>query len=176
MELTMGKMWAMHMRLQDKYAAKWGEPIEPATALNKYLWAIGELAEAVDIVKKCGDFEIMNKPDVRHDFVEEMGDVFMYLFDVMLCLDKKAEAIGVDKVSELFSGAPGGNPRREMLKLYGIMSRAGEVLMAGDHEAFVPQIQQVMRGLAAGMECYKVTPEEFSKIYQEKCDRNINRW
>ena len=97
---------------------------------------------------------------------------------------REVEQSGAEvKTGEIFPGntvpiliSPGGNPRREMLKLYGVMSRAGEVLMAGDHEAFVPQIQQVMRGLAAGMECYKVTPEEFSKIYQEKCDRNINRW
>ena len=70
MELTMGKMWAMQKRLQDKYAAKWGEPIEPATALNKYLWAIGELAEAVDIVRKATN---NLKPE---ESVEKILDLF----------------------------------------------------------------------------------------------------
>jgi NTP pyrophosphatase (non-canonical NTP hydrolase) len=176
MELTMERMLAMQRRLQDKYAAQWGEPIEPATALRKYLWAIGELAEAADIVKKCGDEEIMNDPGVRHDFVEEMGDVFMYLFDVMLCLGAEARALGVQKVGELFSGQGEQEPRRALLRLYGLMSRAGEALLAGEAQAFIPQIQPVMRALAAAMECYQVSPEEFSQIYQEKCDRNINRW
>lgn len=172
----MNDMLEFQRRLQDKYAAKWGEPIEPATALNKYLWAIGELAEAVDIIKKCGDEAIMNKSGVRQDFVEEMGDVFMYLFDVMLCLGMKTEQLGVEKVSELFFGNPGGEPRQVMLKLYGMMSRAGEMLLSGDYPAFIRQIQQVMRGLAEGMECYQVTPAEFSEIYRKKCERNINRW
>ena len=39
-----------------------------------------------DILKKKGPDAIMNDPDVRHDFLEEMGDVLMYLWDVMLCL------------------------------------------------------------------------------------------
>ena len=83
--LTLKEMFAYQQRLQAKYAGQWGEPIEPATAVRKLCWAYGELAEAGDIIKKKGDAAIMGDPEERRHFMEELGDVMMYLFDVMLC-------------------------------------------------------------------------------------------
>lgn len=44
-----------------------------------------EAGEVADIIKKQGDDRIMNDPDVREHFIEEMCDTLMYFNDVMLC-------------------------------------------------------------------------------------------
>ena len=89
--LSLQDMMGYQQRLQAKYAEKWGEPIKPETAVRKLCWAYGEMAEAGDIMKKWGNDAIMNNPEQRHHFVEELGDVMMYLFDVMLCYDISAK-------------------------------------------------------------------------------------
>ena len=106
--LTIREMLAYQKRLQDKYSKQWGEPIAPETSVNKLLWAHGELAEASDIVKKNRPARVAEDSELQRHLMEELGDVMMYLMDVLLC--------------------------------------------------------------------YDLSPEEFSKIYREKCERNVNRW
>lgn len=105
--LSLFEMHEYQRRLQAKYAVKWGEPIGPNVAVRKLCWAYGELAEAGDIMKKLGDRQIMDDPQVRRDFTEEIGDVMMYLFDVLLCVD-----ISIKAFSDIYRAKCGRNMNR----------------------------------------------------------------
>jgi NTP pyrophosphatase (non-canonical NTP hydrolase) len=89
--LTIRDMYTYQQNLQAKYSEKWGEPIVPETGKNKLLWAYGEMAEAGDILKKRGTDAAMHDPELRRAFMEEIGDVMMYLYDVLLCLGMSPE-------------------------------------------------------------------------------------
>ena len=82
-DFGMNEMQEMQKALQEKYKQKW-EPICPATGQNKLLWMIGEVGEVIDIVKKNGAADAVEKEDLRKHLVEEMADVLMYYNDVML--------------------------------------------------------------------------------------------
>lgn len=84
MDLNLTDLMNMQRDLQEKYKDKWGG-LYPAKARDQLLWSIIEAGEAADIIKKRGDEAIMNDPQLRHDFTEEIGDVIMYLFDTLLC-------------------------------------------------------------------------------------------
>lgn len=84
MALDFEAMQAIQRELQEKYKHKW-EPIDPAHGQNKLLWMLGEIGEAVDVIKYHGHAGIMNDPEPRHAFVEELCDVMMYLNDVCIC-------------------------------------------------------------------------------------------
>lgn len=86
MALDFEGMQAIQRELQEKYKDKW-EPIDPQHGLNKLMWMIGEVGEAAQIIKRKGHWNIMNTTEVRHDFIEELCDVMMYLNDVCLCYD-----------------------------------------------------------------------------------------
>lgn len=45
---------------------------------------IEEMGEAISIIKKKGDNEIMTNEEVRKAFVEEMSDVLMYYNETLL--------------------------------------------------------------------------------------------
>ena len=64
----------------------WIKDRNPEKAPYSLLWSIDELGEAIAIIKKKGTGSIMNNPDVRAHFTEELADTFMYLFDMMECL------------------------------------------------------------------------------------------
>ena len=89
--LSIRDMYEYQRNLQAKYAEKWGEPIGPEMSKNKLLWTYGEMAEAGDILKKKGTQAAMNDPELRRAFMEEVGDVMMYLYDVLLCLGMTPE-------------------------------------------------------------------------------------
>lgn len=80
----LNEMQAIQRELQEKYKDKWS-PLSPETGRSQLLWMMIEAGEVADIIKKRGDRAIMEDAEVRHDFVEEICDVFMYLNDVMLC-------------------------------------------------------------------------------------------
>lgn len=83
-DLDFTGMQEMQRELQEKYREKWGG-LSPEKAVSKLLWLYGELGEAGDIIKKKGINDIMQREDVRGDFVEELCDVMMYFNDIMLC-------------------------------------------------------------------------------------------
>lgn len=58
---------------------------------------MSELGEVVDVVKKDGSRKIMEDPEVRPHFIEEITDVLMYLNDILLCYD-----ISVDELKEIY--------------------------------------------------------------------------
>ena len=78
------QMQEMQRRLQERYAG-WWEPVDPQRGLNKLMWMIAEVGEAAQILKRKGAQGVMEQPDVRADFVEEMCDVLMYFNDVLMC-------------------------------------------------------------------------------------------
>lgn len=84
MSLDFTGMQTIQRELQAKYKDKW-EPIDPEHGVNKLMWMIGEVGEAAQIIKRKGHWNIMNTPEVRRGFMEELCDVMMYLNDVCLC-------------------------------------------------------------------------------------------
>ena len=83
-DLSISEMHEMQQILQEKYFEKWGG-LFPERGRSTLLWMIGEAGEVADIIKKKGDQAIMDDPQVRAHFVEEMADVLMYFHDLMLC-------------------------------------------------------------------------------------------
>lgn len=92
MALDFEGMQAMQKRLQEKYKG-WWEPVDPQRGQNKLLWMIGEVGEAAQIIKRHGHEGIMNSPQIRHDFIEELCDVMMFLNDVMMCYGIEPEEL-----------------------------------------------------------------------------------
>lgn len=84
------RMLEIQNELQEKYKGKW-QPIGPDAARNKFMWAIGEMGEVIDIFKKRGEDKIMNDEETRTHFIEEMVDVYMYMADVLNCMGISAE-------------------------------------------------------------------------------------
>ena len=82
-DLTFQQMLAMQHELWDKNKDSWS-PLEPQFARNQFLWMIGEIGEALDIIKKCGEEVIMNDPDIKSAFTEELSDILMYFNDILL--------------------------------------------------------------------------------------------
>ena len=95
-ELTIERMLEMQHQLQERYKSVWA-PICPQQGQNQLLYMIGETGEVIDIIKKKGARQIMEDPDIRHDFVEELADVLMYFGDVMLCY-----GISADELSRVY--------------------------------------------------------------------------
>lgn len=91
-DLTVGEMQQMQRELQSLYLEKWGG-LSPEKAKEKMLWMHGELGEASDLIKKRGSAAIMEDPQVRSRFVEELCDVLMYYNDILLCFDVTPEEL-----------------------------------------------------------------------------------
>lgn len=90
MDIKVSDMLNMQLRLQEKYKGHW-TPIEPEAGALKLLWAIGEMGELIDIIKKKGEDAIMDEERVRAEYIEECADVYMYLNDMLLCFGITAE-------------------------------------------------------------------------------------
>ncbi len=90
MALDFYDMQEMQKRLQERYAG-WWEPVDAEHGRNKVLWMLAELGEAIQVLKRKQTSEIMEKGEVRHDFVEELADVLMYFNDILLCYDISPE-------------------------------------------------------------------------------------
>jgi NTP pyrophosphatase (non-canonical NTP hydrolase) len=82
-DLRFSDMMKMQYELWEKHKDEWN-PLEPQYARNSMLWIIEELGEAIAVIKKKGDSEIMNNPDVRKHYVEELSDVLMFFNDMLL--------------------------------------------------------------------------------------------
>lgn len=76
-------MMDMQKELWEKYKDKWS-PLEPEYARNSILWMIGELGEVLQIIKKRGESDIINDPNLKAHFLEELVDVYMYFNDIIL--------------------------------------------------------------------------------------------
>ena len=83
-KLTVDEQLEMQRTLQEQYHKIWS-PMVPEQGAHQLLWGIIEAGEAADVIKKMGDQAIMNDPETRRHFIEEIADVVMYLNDVFLC-------------------------------------------------------------------------------------------
>ena len=90
MALTIGELIEIQTRLQEKYRGIW-EGDSPETAKHHLLYAVEEIGEVSAILKKRTPQAVVDDPELRRRFCEEMADVFMYLTDVLLCCGVKAE-------------------------------------------------------------------------------------
>lgn len=95
-DMTLAEMQEMQRLLQEKYLDRWGG-LSPEKAVEKMLWLYGELGEAGDIMKKQGSEKILDDPETRRHFIEEMCDVMMYFHDVMICY-----RITPDEIAEIY--------------------------------------------------------------------------
>lgn len=82
-DIKISEMMEMQMKLWELNKDSWS-PMEAKYGRNFLLWMIEEMGEAISIIKKKGDDEIMNNLEVRSAFVEEMSDVLMYYNDTLL--------------------------------------------------------------------------------------------
>ena len=92
MSLDFDTMQAIQKELQAHYRNIW-QPICPQTGRDKLLWMLIEAGEVADIIKKKGDDAIMNDPETRTHFVEELCDTMMYFNDVLLCYGIEPEEL-----------------------------------------------------------------------------------
>lgn len=106
----MARMLEIQNELQEKYKGKW-QPIGPDAAQNKFMWAIGEMGEVIDIFKKRGVDQVMNDPEVRTHFIEEMADVYMYLADVLNCT-----GVTADEFADVYERKHAFNMKRDYVK------------------------------------------------------------
>ena len=90
MAMTMDEMMKIQTTLQEKYRGIWEGDV-PETAKNHLLYAVEEIGEVSAILKKRGAQAVVDDEGVRAHFCEEMADVFMYLWDVMICCSVSAE-------------------------------------------------------------------------------------
>lgn len=68
--------------LWEQNQEKWA-PMEATYGKNFILYMIEEIGEAISIIKKKGEHEIMDNELVRKHFIEELADVMMYYADVL---------------------------------------------------------------------------------------------
>ena len=83
-DFGIGEMQQMQRALQEKYKEIW-PPVCPDRGKDQLLWMIGEVGEAVDIIKKHGGEAACQDRQLRAHLVEELADVLMYYTDVLLC-------------------------------------------------------------------------------------------
>ena len=89
-DISMSQMMQMQKELWEKNKQSWNS-MEPQQARNMMLWMIEEIGEAIAIIKKKGEDEIMLDPEVRSRFIEEMVDVMMYYSSILLRLKITSE-------------------------------------------------------------------------------------
>jgi len=87
-------MLKMQYELWERNKDKWS-PLEPQYARDHFLWMIGEIGEALEIIKKCEEDRIMNDADVKSAFTEELCDVLMYFNEILLRYKITAEDMAV---------------------------------------------------------------------------------
>ncbi|KYH32437.1 hypothetical protein CLTEP_22330 [Clostridium tepidiprofundi DSM 19306] len=95
-DLKLSEIISMQKELQKKYKGKW-TPLSVENGRNCLLWMIEEMGEAISIIKKRGENDIISDDTVRSAFVEELVDVMMYYSDALICY-----GITSDELSEAF--------------------------------------------------------------------------
>lgn len=80
---TVEQMHYLQKQMHEKHKNKW-QPNTLATGQDKLMWMLGEVGEVIDILKNATPETIVQTPELRAHFVEEMVDVLMYYNDVLL--------------------------------------------------------------------------------------------
>ena len=97
----------MQRQLTERNKDKWA-PMIPENARSSLLWMIGELGEAIEILKKCGEREVMEDREVRNAFVTELADVLMYYSNLCICM-----GVSAGELSETFVAKHNKNMKRD---------------------------------------------------------------
>ena len=82
MDISFSDMMQMQKALHTLHAQEWS-PLEPEYGKNTVLYMVEEIGEVISILKKKGN-GVMENPEVRSAFLEEMADVLMYYMDTLL--------------------------------------------------------------------------------------------
>lgn len=82
-DLKISELMELQRALWERHRDTWA-PMEPQYGRDFVLYMIEEIGECVAVIKKKGDRAIMEQPQVREHFVEEMSDVLMYFTDTLL--------------------------------------------------------------------------------------------
>ncbi len=82
-DLKISDMLKMQYKLWEKYCDIW-EPLEPKYGKDSLLYMIEEMGEAISIIKKRGEEDIVNDESLKKAFIEELADILMYFNDVLL--------------------------------------------------------------------------------------------
>lgn len=97
MDLKLSELLDMQYSLWERHKENWS-PMEAAYGRNFLLWMVEEMGEVISIIKKKGDTAIMESPEIREAFIEEMSDVLMYYNDTLL-----RYGITADELSRAYS-------------------------------------------------------------------------
>ena len=82
-DLKISEAIEMQRALYEANKDHWN-PLDPKYGKDSFLWMMEEVGECIAIVKKKGHEGIVNDPQVREHFVEEMVDVMMYFSQILL--------------------------------------------------------------------------------------------
>lgn len=113
-DLKISEMLEMQKELFEPHKDKW-PPMTPEAGRNFLLFMVEEMGEAIAIIKEKGDKAIMDDPNVRAAFCEEMADVLMYYHDTLLRYGITAEEIS-DAYLEKHAKNMAGIIRRNTIK------------------------------------------------------------
>ena len=83
MDHSISQLMQMQQALYKLHEHEWS-PMEPEYGRNYILFMIEEIGETIAILKKKGDRAVVEDPEVRSAFLEEMADVLMYYTDTLL--------------------------------------------------------------------------------------------
>lgn len=83
MDLPISEMMKMQKALHTVHEKEWS-PLEPEYGKNTILYMVEEIGEVIAILKKKGNRAVVETPEVRTAFLEEMADIMMYYTDTLL--------------------------------------------------------------------------------------------
>lgn len=83
MDLSLSQMFRMQQELFEPHKETW-HPMEPEYGRDFILYMMEEVGETIAILKKKGCNAVVEDPEVRAAFLEEMSDVLMYYHDILL--------------------------------------------------------------------------------------------
>ena len=89
-DISISQMLELSRKLWEQYKEFW-TPREPEFGRDYVLYMIEEIGEAISIIKKKGEDDIMHNAQVRDHFVEELCDIVMFFSDVLNSYDISAE-------------------------------------------------------------------------------------
>lgn len=81
-DLTISEMKEMQFELYEANKEKWGDR-DSKYAKTHLLYMVEEMGECISIIKKKGIDAIMENPEVRGRFLEEITDVQKYYVEVL---------------------------------------------------------------------------------------------
>ena len=112
MDLTIGNLMQMQRELFEPHKEKW-PPMEPEYGKDYILFMVEEIGEVISILKKKGGSAVMEQPEVRRAFLEEMADVLMYYTDVLLRF-----GVTPEEMSEAFAHKHNRDMHRDYTREY----------------------------------------------------------